>query len=63
VSEGAGVVWRARPGDAVHHGQVLFELHTDRPDSVPGALEALEGAAVIGDDAPPPTPLVLDRIG
>jgi thymidine phosphorylase len=63
VSEGAGVVWTARPGDTVAHGQVLFELHTDRPDTVPGALEALEGAAVIGDVAPEPTPLVLDRIG
>jgi len=63
VSEGAGVVWRARPGDAVTAGQPLFELHTDDPERLPGALDALAGAATIGDEPPATTPLVLDRIG
>ncbi|MHB1137897.1 MAG: thymidine phosphorylase [Microthrixaceae bacterium] len=63
VSEGAGVIWTSRPGDAVRRGQTLFELHTDRPDTIPGAVEALRGAAQIGDTVPAATPLVRERIG
>ena len=63
VSAVAGVVWRARPGDAVASGDVLFELHTDDADTFAPATDALLGAWEIGDQAPPPTPLVAERIG
>lgn len=63
VSAVAGVVWRARPGDTVASGDVLFELHTDDPDTFAAATDALSGAWEIGDEAPPPTPLVAERIG
>ena len=63
VSPAAGVVLLGRPGDRVDAGRPLLELHTDDPSRIPRALEALEGAVTVGDAAPPPTPLVLDRIG
>jgi len=62
VSASAGVVWRARPGDPVRAGEVLFELHADDPTRIPAAREALEGAWAVGDQAPPPAPLVAARI-
>ena len=64
VQAGAGVVWHARPGDAVSAGQPLFTLLTDEPDRFERALASLEG----GYDVAPagtaytPDPLVIDRI-
>jgi thymidine phosphorylase len=63
VSATAGIVCRAKPGDAVRAGDVLFELHIDDPARLPAALDALDGAYDIGPEAPPAVPLVLDRIG
>ncbi|MCW2843386.1 MAG: thymidine phosphorylase, partial [Nocardioides sp.] len=65
VQDGAGVVWHARPGDAVTEGAPLFTLLTDEPARFERALESLEG----GYDIAPagtsytPDPLVIDRIG
>lgn len=55
----------AKPGDAVFAGQILMTLHTDTPERIPYAVEALEGAY---DIAPAGTeftarPIVLERIG
>jgi thymidine phosphorylase len=61
VSAGAGVVLHAKPGDEVHEGQPLFELHTDEPVRFERALAALEGGYAIGSSAPSRR-LVLDRI-
>src|ERR671916_335748 len=50
--------------DAYAHvvaGQPLLELHTDDPDRIPRALEALEGAVGV-DTGEQPLPLLLDRI-
>jgi thymidine phosphorylase len=44
-------------------GDVLLELHTNDDARLPAALEALEGAIVMGEGAPEPAPLVLERIG
>jgi thymidine phosphorylase len=64
VQAGAGVVWHARPGDAVTEGQPLLTLLTDEPERFERALESLEGGYDVGDDASyTPTDLVLDRIG
>jgi thymidine phosphorylase len=62
VSAAAGVVMHAKPGDRVAAGEPLLELHTDEPQRLASALAALEGAYAIGEEAPAPTPLVLDRI-
>jgi thymidine phosphorylase len=62
VSATAGVVCLAKEGDAVDAGQPVLELHADDASRFDAALDALRGGIVIGDDAPPARPLVLDRI-
>ena len=60
VSPSAGVVCLAKVGDAVEEGQPVLELHLDDPDRLEAAMEALVGAITIGDEPPPPEPLVID---
>ncbi|MFZ2013793.1 MAG: thymidine phosphorylase, partial [Nocardioides sp.] len=63
VQPGAGVVWHARPGDAVGEGEPLFTLLSDDDNRFERALDALAGGYDVGDAASyDPTPLVLDRI-
>ncbi len=62
VSATAGVLLRARPGDAVGRGEPLLELHTEDGSSIPRALAALHGSISISDDAYAPPPLVIDRV-
>jgi thymidine phosphorylase len=50
----------AKVGDAVEAGQPVLELHLDDPARLDHAMEALDGAVTIGDEAPPPAPLVID---
>ncbi|MTD14236.1 thymidine phosphorylase [Nakamurella sp. YIM 132087] len=64
VQSAAGVLCLAKPGETVAAGAPLFELHTDDPSLVEGALADLAGAIEI---APPgavvdPGPLVLDVV-
>jgi thymidine phosphorylase len=65
VQAGAGVVWHARPGDAVTAGEPLFTLLTDEPARFDRALESLEGGYDIADEGTSftPDPLVIDRVG
>jgi len=64
VQAGAGVVWHARPGDAVRGGEPLFTLHSDDTERFQRALDALEGGYDVGDGSSyTPAPLVIDRIG
>jgi thymidine phosphorylase len=63
VQAGAGVVWHARPGEAVTEGQPLFTLHTDDQERIPRALESLESGYEIGDAAAyTAQPLVIERV-
>jgi thymidine phosphorylase len=62
VQATAGVEWHARPGDRVRAGQPLLSLHTDTPERIDWARQALEGACVVGDRPPEPMPLVLGRV-
>jgi thymidine phosphorylase len=57
------VLLHRRPGDPVRTGDPLYELRTDHPDRLPAALAVARDAVVIAESAPPPTPLVLDRLG
>jgi thymidine phosphorylase len=64
VQAGAGVVWHARPGDAVREGEPLFTLLSDDEDRFERALDALEDGYDVGDATSyEPTPLVLERVG
>ncbi|MEO3852299.1 thymidine phosphorylase [Streptomyces sp. B8F3] len=64
VQAAAGVELHAKPGTPVTAGQPLLTLHTDTPERIPEALEALESSY---DVAPPGAavergPLILDRL-
>ncbi|HEX5406676.1 MAG TPA: thymidine phosphorylase [Pseudonocardiaceae bacterium] len=60
VDHAAGVLCLARPGERVTKGQPVLELRTNRPDTVPAALDALAGGYSVTEAAPEPTELVLD---
>ncbi|MGH3431716.1 MAG: thymidine phosphorylase, partial [Thermocrispum sp.] len=60
VQSAAGVRLLATRGDTVAAGQPIAELHTDTPDAVPAAREALLDGLQISDSAPANHPLVLD---
>jgi thymidine phosphorylase len=62
VSAGAGVICHAKPGEAVAAGDPVLELLADDADRFTAAEAALADAWSIGDEAPEPRPLVLDRI-
>jgi len=62
VSAAAGVVLHRRPGERVRAGDVLYELRADDGSRIPAAAEAAAAAVTIGRSAPPPAPLVLDRL-
>jgi thymidine phosphorylase len=63
VSAAAGVICLAKPGDRVQRGQPLLELRADDESRFAPALAALDGAAGVSDQPPPPLPsLVIDRI-
>ena len=61
VQAGAGIELHAKPGDTVTAGEPLMTLHTDEPQRFERALESLEGAWSIGQQAAPRT-VILDRI-
>ena len=65
VQAGAGVVWHARPGEAVTAGEPLFTLLTDDEHRFERALASLEGGYDIEPSGTPyrPGPLVIDRVG
>ncbi|NIH82548.1 thymidine phosphorylase [Amycolatopsis viridis] len=62
VQHAAGVRCLAKPGERVSAGQPLLELHTNTPDAVAAAREALAGAVDITTTPPTPGPLILDRV-
>jgi thymidine phosphorylase len=62
VSAGAGVICRCKPGERVEAGQPLLELRTDDADRFDRAIEALDGAAVIGSEPAELGPPVLERV-
>jgi thymidine phosphorylase len=62
VSPVAGVVCRAKPGDAVEAGAPLLELHTDDHARIDRARQALAGAIEVGPEPPERRPLVIEVI-
>jgi thymidine phosphorylase len=65
VQAGAGVVWHARPGDAVTAGAPLLTLLTDTPERFDRALAALDGGYRVDPPGTPydGRPLIIDRVG
>jgi thymidine phosphorylase len=58
-----GFVLGVRPGDQVEVGDPLGEVHAANPADLERGLHILEGAVIIGEDAPePPRPLVRQRV-
>jgi thymidine phosphorylase len=62
VVHAAGIDLAVKPGDTVRRGDLLYTLHTDDASRFDRALEALDGALDLGDAAPEPAPLIVDRI-
>jgi thymidine phosphorylase len=62
VSASAGVVMLRKPGEPVHAGEPLLELHTEDAGRLPGAIEALAGGLAVAAGAVERGPLVLDRV-
>lgn len=64
VQAAAGVVLHCRPGEQVRAGQTLLTLHTDDPDRIEAAQQALVDGISIEPDGAAVTagPLVLDRV-
>jgi thymidine phosphorylase len=62
VSAVAGIICRVKPGEEVVKGQPLLELHTEEPERLAWARQALEGAVDIVDSPPAPVPVVLEVI-
>ena len=58
----AGITWHASVGDRVTAGQPLFTLHTDTPERIDRAREALAGVVTYADQPLERGPLVLRRI-
>jgi thymidine phosphorylase len=64
VSPSAGIICLAKPGEAVQAGQPLLELRADEQERFGPALAALEGAAEVSDQGPPPpVSPVLEEVG
>jgi thymidine phosphorylase len=62
VSSGAGVLLKVKPGDRVRAGDVLLDLRADDPARIPAARDLAAAAITLGEVAPTPVELVLDRI-
>lgn len=62
VIHAAGIDLHAKPGDHIEAGAPLFTLSGNDAARFDRALEALDGAWAIGDDAPEARPLVRERI-
>ena len=56
------MTWHTGLGDRVRAGQPLFSLHTDTPERIERAREALDGAVAYANDPVDRGPLVLERI-
>ncbi len=62
IDPGVGITLRVKPGEPVEDGQPIADLHYRHEARLGEALRALEGAATIGEEPPPPVDMVAERI-
>ncbi len=62
IDHTAGLLLLKKPGDYVHAGEELAQLHTSRRDKLPAAAELLRSAIVIGDVPPAKGKLIYARV-
>ncbi|MGH3451286.1 MAG: thymidine phosphorylase [Haloechinothrix sp.] len=62
VQHAAGISLLAERGEHVEPGQPLAELHTDTPQAVPAAMQALRAGIAITATPPEPRELVLETL-
>ena len=58
----AGVTLTAKPGDLVHQGDILAELHTSDAKRIAEAQQLIETAYKFSEQPPKPQPLILARV-
>ncbi len=63
VSALAGVRTLVRPGSPVAAGQPLFEMHAEDPARLSDGRAFLEGAVLLGTEAPAPATLLMEVVG
>ncbi|MGQ0847719.1 MAG: thymidine phosphorylase [Actinomycetota bacterium] len=63
VDPAVGITVLQKPGATIEEGQPLLRLAYRHPARLEEALTVLEGAAEIGDEAPPAANLIIERIG
>jgi pyrimidine-nucleoside phosphorylase len=63
IDPGVGAIVLAKPGDAVRAGDTILELFCRDAARVETALKLVRSACKIGEQAPPPAPLILETIG
>jgi pyrimidine-nucleoside phosphorylase len=59
VDLSAGILLHKKPGDQVTAGEAVMELRYNDPSRLDAALHLASQAIVIGDQPPPPAPLVM----
>ena len=62
VDPAAGLLLRKRRGDEVRAGETLAELHGASDARLDAGAARFAKAVQVGDEPPPPAPLVLERI-
>jgi pyrimidine-nucleoside phosphorylase len=63
IDHAVGIVCKKKRGDVVEEGEPLAEVHARDAQGAADAAERIRAAYVIGDEAPPAVPIVLDTIG
>jgi pyrimidine-nucleoside phosphorylase len=62
IDPAVGVVVKAKPGEHVHAGDPLLELHYRDPVRLEGARVLAEQAVAVGDERPAARPLILREV-
>ncbi len=62
IDYAAGMVVSVKPGDRIEKGQPLASVAGRDEPTVSGGMTAVERAIHIGDEPPPPTPLISHRV-
>lgn len=62
IDHTAGVTLAAKPGDLVHQGEILAELHTSDAQKLAEAQQLIQSAYSFSDQPPQPKPLILARV-